>query len=56
MPILKIAHYRQQQQADCLAACALMALTHLGIHVRYARLLRLLQVKSFGASFYNLVL
>ncbi len=54
MPILKIAQYRQQQQADCLAACAFMALTHLGIRIRYTRLLRLLQVKSFGACFYNL--
>ena len=54
MPILPITHYRQQQQADCLAACASMALTHLNIRVRYGRLLRLLQVKSFGASFYNL--
>lgn len=54
MPILNITHFRQRQQADCLAACAKMALMHLGIHVRYPRLLRLLQVKSFGASFYNL--
>lgn len=54
MPILNVAHFRQQQQADCLAACAQMALVHLGIQVRYDRLLRLLKVKSFGASFYNL--
>ncbi len=54
MPILKVAHTRQKQQADCLADCAFMALTHLGVAVRYDRLLRLLQVKSFGASFYNL--
>lgn len=54
MPILRITHYRQQQQADCLAACAYVALTHLGIRIRYDRLLRLLQVRSFGASFYNL--
>ncbi len=36
MPILQGAHYRQQQQADCLAACASMALTHLNIDPAFA--------------------
>ena len=37
--LLPIPHQRQRTEADCLAACAAMALTHLGISIAYDQLL-----------------
>lgn len=54
MTLLSVPHRKQQQQADCLAACAAMVLEYLQIPVRYERLLRLLQVEEFGSFFRNL--
>jgi len=52
--LLPVPHHKQQQQADCLAACAAMALAHLNISVDYVQLLKILKVKSFGAAGQNL--
>lgn len=56
MPTLSVTHVPQRHEADCLAACAAMALSYVGIQVRYNQLLRLLQVDTneAGASFYHL--
>ena len=54
MTLLSVSHRKQQQSADCLAACAAMVLDHLHIPVQYERLLRLLRVDYFGAFFRNL--
>ena len=50
-PLLPVSHRRQEQQADCLAACAAMILAYLQIPVNYSRLRRLLNVRYFGAFF-----
>ena len=47
--LLTIPHQPQLSDGDCLAACAAMVLEHLGISVGYDRLLRLLDVKPYGA-------
>jgi ABC-type bacteriocin/lantibiotic exporter with double-glycine peptidase domain len=52
--LLPVPHYKQQQTADCLAACAAMILAHWGIAIEYERLLTLLKVKSFGTAGANL--
>jgi len=39
----------QRSEADCLAACAAMALDYWGVSNDYGRLLRVLEVKSYGA-------
>jgi hypothetical protein len=54
MNLLPISHRQQSQQADCLAACTAMILEHLHVPVQYENLLRLLNVRSFGASLFNL--
>lgn len=54
MPSLPISHHPQQQQADCLAACAFMVLSHLQRPVAYAKLIKLLQIGYAGAPFSNL--
>lgn len=54
MLLLKVPHYPQRTQADCLAACAMMTLTYIGVKVQDQQLLRLLRVSDSGASFYNL--
>ena len=46
--ILSVAHIRQSQDADCVAACAAMVLAYIGISTSYDQLLKLLQTKSFG--------
>ncbi|MCB0079949.1 MAG: hypothetical protein KDE47_03420 [Caldilineaceae bacterium] len=57
MPSLNLTHHPQRQGADCLAACAWMALDFVGVHIRYERLLQLLKVRQgSGASFLNLAL
>ena len=52
--LLPIPDKQQQQTADCLAACAAMVLSYLGIVSSYEELLKLLKVKSFGAAGQNL--
>lgn len=52
--LLPVPHIKQQHSADCLAACAAMALAYYGVNVTYERLLRLLKVRSFGAAGQNL--
>ncbi len=51
---LSVKHVRQQQDGECLAACAQMALNFLGIPASYDRLLKLLKIESFGAIYSNL--
>ncbi len=54
MSLLAVSHRKQQQQADCLAACAAMILDYLQISIEYPRLLQLLGIRSYGAAFSNL--
>lgn len=54
MNLLPISHRQQIQQADCLAACAAMLLDYLQVPMQYEHLLRLLKVRSFGTSLFNL--
>jgi len=54
MPWLRVSHWQQRQQADCLAACAAMVLEHLGVSFRYEQLLRLLKIRSHGTTFSSL--
>ena len=53
--ILPIQHILQKTQADCLAACAAMILTHLNKPVPYNQLLALLNIQWFGAPFNNIL-
>ncbi|HLE30056.1 MAG TPA: cysteine peptidase family C39 domain-containing protein [Anaerolineales bacterium] len=49
---LPIDHFQQRQEGECLAACAVMALTYLGLAADYNRLLKLLEVEpEVGAIF-----
>lgn len=54
MTLLSVSHLKQQQSADCLAACAAMVLEYLQVPVNYRQLLRILRVEYFGAFFRNL--
>ena len=54
MPLLAVSHRKQEQQADCLAACAAMILDYLQVRVDYRRLIRLLRIRAYGAAFSNL--
>jgi ABC-type bacteriocin/lantibiotic exporter with double-glycine peptidase domain len=54
MNLLPISHRQQILQADCLAACAAMILDYLHVPIQYEHLLRLLKVRSFGTSLFNL--
>ena len=47
--LLPIPHRLQRSDGDCLAACAAMALDYWGVSSDYGRLLRLLEVKPYGA-------
>lgn len=55
MNLLPVSHRQQIQQADCLAACAAMVLEYLQVPVEYKDLLRLLNVRAFGASLSNVM-
>jgi ABC-type bacteriocin/lantibiotic exporter with double-glycine peptidase domain len=46
---LPVLHRSQRDNADCLAACASMVLTFLGLTVSYERLLTTLGITRFGA-------
>jgi ABC-type bacteriocin/lantibiotic exporter with double-glycine peptidase domain len=52
--LLTVRHIQPRYSADCLAACAAMLLTYINVQVPYERLLRILNVQSFGASGRNL--
>ena len=54
MTLLPVSHYPQHRQAECLAACAAMALNYLQVPVDYERLLKLLRIGPAGAPFRNL--
>ena len=43
-PWLPVSHQKQRHRSDCLAACAAMVLGYLGRPVRYARLMKLLDI------------
>ncbi len=51
--LLKLANRRQQQESDCLAACAAMMLDALGIAVPYSGLLSVLDVAPWGTPHRN---
>lgn len=46
---LPVLHQSQRDKADCLAACASMVLTYLGIKANYERLITVLGITPFGA-------
>jgi ABC-type bacteriocin/lantibiotic exporter with double-glycine peptidase domain len=52
--ILAVPHIPQRQQGECLAACAAMVLTYLGLSVTYDQLLQLLRVNWFGTPASNI--
>lgn len=52
--LLSVPHQRQQNDGDCLAACAAMVLTHLGRAIDYDQLLHLLDIQSYGAPAGNI--
>lgn len=53
--LLSVSHIQQRRPGECLAACAAMVLTYLGLSISYARLLRLLRVKpGIGAPASNI--
>jgi ABC-type bacteriocin/lantibiotic exporter with double-glycine peptidase domain len=55
IPALNVPHRSQTQQADCLAACAAMVLSHFEITVPYNRLLSLLNIGKIGAPRRNIL-
>lgn len=54
MTFLRVSHQIQQEQADCLVACAAMVLTYHGISFRYSHLPKLLKAQKQGTVFGNL--
>lgn len=52
--LLPIPHFMQQTDGDCLVACAIMALTHIGHAVRYRQIIRLLGTQEHGTPFSHL--
>lgn len=52
--ILPVAHRRQDDTGECLAACAAMALAYLGVAATYDQLLKLLRVEWYGAPSSNI--
>ena len=54
MNFLPVSHQKQQQQADCLVACAAMVLGYLEIPFRYERLYQVLETERHGTIFSKL--
>jgi ABC-type bacteriocin/lantibiotic exporter with double-glycine peptidase domain len=54
MSLLPISHHQQDQQADCLAACAAMVLSYLQVSATYKTLIKRLRIGYAGAPFRNL--
>ena len=52
--LLKLTHVRQQQQADCLVACAAMVLAHLHVPMSYSRIRQALGTTPEGTPFLRL--
>jgi ABC-type bacteriocin/lantibiotic exporter with double-glycine peptidase domain len=52
--LLSVPHQLQQNDGDCLAACAAMILAHLGRKIDYPQLLQLLNIQSYGAPAGNI--
>jgi ABC-type bacteriocin/lantibiotic exporter with double-glycine peptidase domain len=52
--LLKVPPHKQQQETDCLAACAAMMLDYLGITPTYPQLLAILDVAPWGTPHRNL--
>ncbi|MEZ4865054.1 MAG: cysteine peptidase family C39 domain-containing protein [Caldilineaceae bacterium] len=52
--LLPVSNFRQQQQADCLAACAAMVLIYLHIPFDYERIIKTLLTGKIGTPFHNL--
>ncbi len=53
---LPIAHIQQMREGECLAACAAMIITHLGINRSYQQLVTLLGIKpGLGAPSFNIL-
>jgi ABC-type bacteriocin/lantibiotic exporter with double-glycine peptidase domain len=52
--ILPVNHIRQLKNGECVAACAAMILTYIGIKVNYFQLLKLLRVTEIGTAFYHI--
>lgn len=51
---LRVPHWRQRQEGECLAACAAMGLTYLEAPVLYEQLKQLLDVETSSAPFFNI--
>ena len=50
--LISVPHMQQKRTGECLAACAAMVCTYLGVIVDYQRLVRLLEIRSdVGVSF-----
>lgn len=54
MKLLDVPHRRQNDDGDCLAACAWMVLAFLGQRHSYSALLSRLGIRSFGAPATNI--
>ena len=52
--LLTVPHHPQQNDGDCLAACAAMLLSHLGRQIDYAHLRQLLNIQPHGAPAGNI--
>lgn len=52
--LLTVPHQKQQNEGDCLAACAAMVLDYLNHSIDYPRLLQLLKSKPIGAPASNI--
>lgn len=53
--LLPVPHVQQRESADCLAACATMVLTHVGIEIPYHQLLKVLRIGTYGTPGRNLL-
>lgn len=52
--ILPVPHKQQEDQADCLAACAAMIFAYHQIRMPYRRIRKQLKVRQYGTPFFNL--
>ncbi len=55
MRLLPVEHVQQEEEANCLAACAHMALTYLGVRASQRRLNRQLGLRSGGIPYSRLM-
>lgn len=54
MTLLNVSHWKQHQQADCLAACCAMVLQYLQVPFDYDDLVALLETQFYGTAFSNM--